>query len=114
MLLEHTLLPSGEIAEAGAVYFGWPARRQDAPWEDKLGEKGISEKHTLDLTNASIVCPICRQFPKASVVTECGHLFCEPCITQVLGGGHGRCPVCQSQAQSKRLTPIFLSFRMSV
>lgn len=29
MLLEHTLLTSGEIAEAGGVYAGWPARRMD-------------------------------------------------------------------------------------
>lgn len=27
MLLEHTLVASGEIAEAGAVYAGWPARQ---------------------------------------------------------------------------------------
>ena len=27
MLLEHTLLTSGEIAESGGVYAGWPARR---------------------------------------------------------------------------------------
>lgn len=27
MLLEHTLLASGEIAEAGEMYVGWPARR---------------------------------------------------------------------------------------
>ena len=27
MLLEHTLLASGEIAEAGELYVGWPARR---------------------------------------------------------------------------------------
>jgi hypothetical protein len=27
MLLEHTLLASGETAEAGEVYVGWPARR---------------------------------------------------------------------------------------
>ena len=29
MLLEHTLLTSGEIAESGGVYAGWPARRLD-------------------------------------------------------------------------------------
>ncbi|KAI0334381.1 acetyl-CoA synthetase-like protein [Cubamyces sp. BRFM 1775] len=29
MLLEHTLLTSGEIAESGGVYSGWPARRLD-------------------------------------------------------------------------------------
>jgi len=27
MLLEHTLLASGDIAEAGETYVGWPARR---------------------------------------------------------------------------------------
>lgn len=30
MLLEHTLLPSGEIADAGQTYGGWPARRVSA------------------------------------------------------------------------------------
>ncbi|KAG7445147.1 AMP-dependent synthetase and ligase [Guyanagaster necrorhizus] len=29
MLCEHTLLTSGEVAESGAVYVGWPARRVD-------------------------------------------------------------------------------------
>ena len=29
LLLEHTLLTSGEIAESGGVYAGWPARRVD-------------------------------------------------------------------------------------
>ena len=26
MLMEHALLPSGDIAEGGGVYVGWPAR----------------------------------------------------------------------------------------
>lgn len=29
MLMEHALLPSGDIAEGGGVYVGWPARRLD-------------------------------------------------------------------------------------
>lgn len=29
MLMEHALLPSGEIAEGGGVYVGWPARVVD-------------------------------------------------------------------------------------
>jgi len=29
MLLEHALLPSGDIAESGAIYAGWPARMLD-------------------------------------------------------------------------------------
>ncbi len=27
MLVEHTLLPSGDIADEGQTYYGWPARR---------------------------------------------------------------------------------------
>jgi carbonic anhydrase/acetyltransferase-like protein (isoleucine patch superfamily) len=35
MLLEHTLLSSGETAEAGSVYAGWPARRLNTnAWKD--------------------------------------------------------------------------------
>ncbi|KAJ7833753.1 hypothetical protein B0H13DRAFT_2212517, partial [Mycena leptocephala] len=26
MLCEHTLLPSGDVADCGSVYSGWPAR----------------------------------------------------------------------------------------
>ena len=29
MLMEHALLPSGDIAESGGVYVGWPARLID-------------------------------------------------------------------------------------
>ncbi|KAF8921420.1 acetyl-CoA synthetase-like protein [Mucidula mucida] len=32
MLCEHTLLTSGEVAEAGGIYVGWPARRVDTIW----------------------------------------------------------------------------------
>ncbi|KAF9026322.1 acetyl-CoA synthetase-like protein [Hymenopellis radicata] len=32
MLCEHTLLTSGEVAEAGGVYVGWPAKRVDNAW----------------------------------------------------------------------------------
>ncbi|KAJ7206543.1 hypothetical protein GGX14DRAFT_121528, partial [Mycena pura] len=31
MLCEHTLLPSGDVADSGSAYFGWPAQRLDEP-----------------------------------------------------------------------------------
>lgn len=34
MLSEHTLLTSGEVAEAGTVYVGWPAKRVDNSWSN--------------------------------------------------------------------------------
>ncbi|KAI0737046.1 acetyl-CoA synthetase-like protein [Daedaleopsis nitida] len=39
MLLEHTLLTSGEIAESGGVYAGWPAHR--------LGQEEYVRSHSL-------------------------------------------------------------------
>ncbi|OSD06234.1 acetyl-CoA synthetase-like protein [Trametes coccinea BRFM310] len=41
MLLEHTLLTSGEIAESGGVYSGWPAHRLDQ--ETYLRKKSSSQ-----------------------------------------------------------------------
>ena len=40
MLLEHALLASGDIAETGSVYAGWPARQID---ERRLSEVTVVE-----------------------------------------------------------------------
>ncbi|TBU54904.1 acetyl-CoA synthetase-like protein [Dichomitus squalens] len=48
MLLEHTLLTSGEIAESGGVYAGWPARTMDEKtWErSRTSSMVLSTFHT--------------------------------------------------------------------
>jgi hypothetical protein len=73
MLCEHTLLTSGEIAEAGQVYVGWPARLLQSSWKESDTDKQTSE-------GARLMCPICRGFPKICTVTMCGHIFCEPYV----------------------------------
>jgi hypothetical protein len=76
MLLEHTLLTSGETAEADAVYVGWPARQLDSHmWRNGkvVGEEDQKEAPE----GARFICPKCQQAPKTPTVTECGHLFCE-------------------------------------
>ncbi|KAK7050753.1 peroxisomal-coenzyme a synthetase [Favolaschia claudopus] len=35
MLCEHTLLTSGDVADAGTVYAGWPAKAIEGPWNEK-------------------------------------------------------------------------------
>lgn len=42
MLLEHVLLASGDVAEAGAVYAGWPAH--------VLEQRCSSEDTTADIS----------------------------------------------------------------
>jgi hypothetical protein len=74
MLCEHTLLTSGEIAEAGQVYVGWPARLLPNSWKDS--SKDGTDRQPNE--GASLMCPMCRGFPKVTTVTMCGHIFCEP------------------------------------
>ncbi|KAF4611312.1 hypothetical protein D9613_007197 [Agrocybe pediades] len=67
MLSEHTLLTSGDVADSGVVYTGWPARRLE---DNRLSAKG-------DHQPAFLTCPLCCRFPKDSTVSDCGHLFCK-------------------------------------
>ncbi|KAJ3572686.1 hypothetical protein NP233_g2920 [Leucocoprinus birnbaumii] len=54
MLCEHSLLVSGDIAESGYVYAGWPAQRQKP--------EGVEEPS--DSPSTQLICPLCRQFPQ--------------------------------------------------
>jgi carbonic anhydrase/acetyltransferase-like protein (isoleucine patch superfamily) len=67
MLSEHTLLPSGEIADADTVYAGWPAKSFKLLRDEK---KSNTSSHLF-------ICVKCREPPKDVMTTRCGHLFCE-------------------------------------
>ncbi|RDB18500.1 putative peroxisomal-coenzyme A synthetase [Hypsizygus marmoreus] len=103
MLCEHSLLTSGEIAESGAVYAGWPAKR--------IPESSCNTKETIRTPSgsATLICPICRQFPKGTTVTVCGHLFCERCITDA-ALKRRKCPVCMEPSSAQSLRKIYASF----
>ncbi|KAJ8092843.1 putative NRPS-like protein biosynthetic cluster [Marasmius tenuissimus] len=112
MLCEHTLLTSGEVAEAGQVYVGWPARqvRPERPSSKRTGsdetlrEKARTES-VVSRTFTILTCPLCGGFPKSSIGTPCGHVFCEGCIS-----GISRCPVCATSLSEDKLLRIHLSF----
>jgi hypothetical protein len=80
MLCEHTLLTSGEIAEAGQVYVGWPARLVQRSHQDDF--KVDADRKPNE--GASLMCPMCRGFPIACTVTMCGHIFCGPCVSRLI------------------------------
>ena len=50
MLLEHALLASGDIAEAGAVYAGWPAHQLEQRREESSSEHDIETVEITELT----------------------------------------------------------------
>ncbi|KAJ7127673.1 AMP-dependent synthetase and ligase [Mycena epipterygia] len=98
MLCEHTLLTSGDVADAGTVYSGWPAKQIEGPWDEKLPDE------------VGIVCPMCSEFPQdMTAVTSCGHLFCASCISQAISE-HQKCPVCSKPASMENCTKIHASF----
>ncbi|KAJ7753545.1 acetyl-CoA synthetase-like protein [Mycena metata] len=91
MLCEHTLLTSGDVADEGTVYAGWPAKPIEGPWD------------------VGPVCAACHEFPEDMTVTPCGHLFCESCLKQALSE-HAKCPVCSEPTSLANYTKIQPSF----
>ncbi|KAF5316582.1 hypothetical protein D9619_006739 [Psilocybe cf. subviscida] len=111
MLCEHTLLTSGDIADAGQGYVGWPAkvhdRMLDTNWkEDKSALPSPPPENVAVLT-----CPLCGHFPKDSTVSECGHLFCQGCIAASLKT-RKYCPVCFEPSSMPHLKRVHLSFSL--
>jgi len=48
MLCEHTLLTSGDVADSGVAYVGWPAKRlEDRPAKAQVID--IDERDSFDL-----------------------------------------------------------------
>ena len=101
MLLEHTLLTSGDVADAGTVYSGWPAKPIDDNWQPKYKDEEPS----------GLICPLCRNFPKDMTSTQCGHIFCNACIADSTAT-RNKCPVCTERIYSRDLTRIYPSFAL--
>ncbi|KAJ6485740.1 acetyl-CoA synthetase-like protein [Mycena sanguinolenta] len=99
MLCEHTLLASGDVADANAVYSGWPAKQVDENWYKEEAE------------SSGLMCSMCRNFPRDTTTPSCGHIFCRACITDVLRT-QNKCPVCMESILSRDLTRIYPSFAL--
>lgn len=68
-----------------------------------------------DLTNnaeteSNFECNICYADAKNPVTTQCGHLYCWPCIYWWLNTNraHLTCPVCKSGISEDNLIPLFV------
>lgn len=42
------------------------------------------------------------------VVTQCGHLYCWPCLFRWLNTNHTTCPVCKAGVTQENVIPIFI------
>ncbi|KAJ4474912.1 AMP-dependent synthetase and ligase [Lentinula aciculospora] len=96
MLCEHTLLTSGEVAEADSVYVGWPAKRLD----DLEKQRKFDDERTMFFTSppaSTNTCPICHKSSRKVTVAACGHYTCDSCIPR---SRPGKCPDCTDSISS--------------
>ncbi|XP_042310698.1 zinc finger protein RFP-like [Sceloporus undulatus] len=52
-------------------------------------------------------CPLCLDFFTDPVITDCGHNFCQACLTQCWGASQeeGSCPQCRETIQQSNFRP---------
>ncbi|KAF5338042.1 hypothetical protein D9758_014244 [Tetrapyrgos nigripes] len=96
MLCEHTLLTSGEVAEAGGKYVGWPGKRFDNPkfamTPGSMTPRTMTPRTTTTTSPSNtLICPRCNTLPRTAAVTSCGHIFCERCLSEGSKNGES-CP----------------------
>ncbi|KAL1216694.1 E3 ubiquitin-protein ligase RMA1H1 [Cardamine amara subsp. amara] len=54
-------------------------------------------------------CNICLELAKEPIVTQCGHLFCWPCLYKWLhfNSKSNHCPVCKALVKVDSLVPLY-------
>ncbi|KAJ1725098.1 hypothetical protein LPJ53_000661, partial [Coemansia erecta] len=73
------------------------------------------ERIILPVSGETVTCPICLSPPSAARVTQCGHVFCYPCVLRYLSyagddSAHSikKCPVCWAAITYDDLLPVHL------
>lgn len=61
-------------------------------------------------TDDAFLCSVCLEPVKDRdpVVTQCGHLYCWPCLYRWLNTNHTTCPVCKAGVTQENVIPIFI------
>jgi E3 ubiquitin-protein ligase RNF5 len=73
----------------------------------------VNEQNNSDNGNDSedaFLCSVCLECVKDRdpVVTQCGHLYCWPCLFRWLNSNHTTCPVCKAGVTKENVIPIFI------
>jgi len=63
---------------------------------------------SLKRSDDAFVCNVCLDPVQDPVVTQCGHLYCWPCLFRWLKTNHTTCPVCKASVSTENVIPIFL------
>jgi E3 ubiquitin-protein ligase RNF5 len=65
---------------------------------------------TAEDMDGAFVCNVCLEPVKDRdpVVTQCGHLYCWPCLYRWLNTHHSTCPMCKAGVTQDNVIPIFI------
>ena len=53
-------------------------------------------------------CNVCLEDVIQPIVTQCGHLYCWPCLYRWLNTGHNTCPICKAGISEENVIPLFI------
>lgn len=78
-------------------------KERNSEWSS--GKVNLSPKKSVGMTK----CPICLDVFEMNEIlsTMCGHLFCEPCIRNVIKT-RKKCPMCNKGLKSNQIHRIFI------
>nr|XP_014351208.1 PREDICTED: helicase-like transcription factor [Latimeria chalumnae] len=72
---------------------------------EELRERLINKMKLVLNSGSDEECAICLDSMKLPVITHCAHVYCKPCICQVIRTEqpNAKCPLCRSEIQAERL-----------
>jgi E3 ubiquitin-protein ligase RNF5 len=100
----HTTLHIGSPSSSSS--FTSPA----PPPPAAVGSAGsVAKVATIEDEDSAFICNVCLEVStRDPVVTQCGHLYCWPCLYRWLNTNHTTCPVCKAGVTRENVIPLFI------
>ncbi|XP_016891132.1 helicase-like transcription factor isoform X2 [Cynoglossus semilaevis] len=79
--------------------------KDEAATPSELRERLIKKLRLVLASGSDEECAVCLDSVCLPVITHCAHVYCRPCITQVISTGkdNARCPLCRSEIKTSEL-----------
>ncbi|XP_011362729.1 helicase-like transcription factor isoform X5 [Pteropus medius] len=96
----HTQLLTNAVSSSGPSAF---SLGNDTP--EELRKKLIKKMKLILSSGSDEECAICLDSLTVPVITHCAHVFCKPCICQVIQNEqpHAKCPLCRNDIHGDNL-----------